>query len=36
MDLLGTAGSPVAKRVGPIIGVVVVLLWLLRRRKKKK
>lgn len=36
VDLLGTAGSPVAKRVGPIIGVLVVLLWLLRRRKKKK
>jgi carbon monoxide dehydrogenase subunit G len=36
VDLLGTAGSPVVKRVGPIIGVLVVLLWLLRRRKKKK
>jgi carbon monoxide dehydrogenase subunit G len=35
VDLLGTAGSPVVKRVGPIVGVVVVLLWLLRRRKKK-
>jgi carbon monoxide dehydrogenase subunit G len=36
VDLLGAAGSPVAKRVGPVIGVVVVLLWLLRRRKKRK
>ena len=36
VDLLGTAGSPVAKRVGPVIGVLIVLLWLLRRRKKKK
>jgi carbon monoxide dehydrogenase subunit G len=36
VDLLGTAGSPVVKRVGPIVGVLVVLLWLLRRRKKKK
>jgi carbon monoxide dehydrogenase subunit G len=36
VDLLGTAGSPVVKRVGPIVGVVVVILWLLRRRKKKK
>lgn len=36
VDLLGTAGSPVAKRVGPIVGVLVVVLWLLRRRKKKK
>ena len=36
VNLLGTAGSPVAKRVGPILGVLVVVLWLLRRRKKKK
>ena len=35
VDLLGAAGSPVVKRVGPIIGAVVVVLWLLRRRKKK-
>ncbi|MGD9798475.1 MAG: SRPBCC family protein [Acidimicrobiia bacterium] len=36
IDLLGSAGSPVAKRVGPVVGVVVVLLWLLRRRRKKR
>lgn len=36
VDLLGTAGSPVAKRVGPVVGVLVVVLWLLRRRKKQK
>ena len=36
VDLLGTAGSPVAKRVGPAVGVLVVVLWLLRRRRKKK
>ena len=36
VDLLDTAGGSVAKRVGPIIGVLVVLLWLLRRRKKRK
>ncbi|MGQ0831314.1 MAG: SRPBCC family protein [Microthrixaceae bacterium] len=30
VDLLGTAGSPVAKRVGPIVAVVAIL-WLLRR-----
>lgn len=35
VDLFETAGAPVAKRVGPIIGVLVVVLWLLRRRKKK-
>ena len=34
VDLLGTGGMPVAKRVGPVIGVLVVILWLLRRRKK--
>ena len=36
VDLLGTAGSPVVKRVGPIVGALVVVLWLLRRRSKKK
>jgi len=30
VDLLGAAGSPVAKRVGPILAVVAIL-WLLRR-----
>ena len=35
VDLLDSAGMPVAKRVGPVIGVLVVVLWLLRRRKKK-
>jgi carbon monoxide dehydrogenase subunit G len=36
VDLLGTAGAPVAKRVGPIIGVLVVVLWLMRRRRKRR
>jgi carbon monoxide dehydrogenase subunit G len=36
VDLFEHVGSPVAKRVGPIVGVLVVVLWLLRRRKKKK
>lgn len=36
VDLLDTAGGSVAKRVGPIIGVLVVVLWLLRRRRKRK
>ena len=36
VDLLGTAGSPVAKRVGPVVGVLVVVsCWLLRRRRKR-
>lgn len=34
VDLLGTAGAPVAKRVGPVLGIVVVVLWLLRRRRR--
>ena len=36
IDLLSTSGAPMAKRVGPVVGVLVVLLWLLRRRKKRK
>ena len=35
VDLLGTAGAPVAKRVLPVIGTLVVILWLLRRRRRK-
>jgi hypothetical protein len=36
IDLLGSAGAPVAKRVGPILGVLVVVLWLMRRRRKRR
>lgn len=36
VDLLDAAGGSVAKRVGPVVGVLVVVLWLLRRRKKRK
>jgi carbon monoxide dehydrogenase subunit G len=36
VDILQAAGNPVAKRIGPIVGVVVVLLWLLRRQRRKK
>jgi carbon monoxide dehydrogenase subunit G len=36
VDLIDTAGLPVAKRIGPIIGLVVVLLWLMRRRRKRR
>jgi hypothetical protein len=35
IDLLEHAGSPVAKRVVPLVAVAVVL-WLLRRRSKKR
>lgn len=34
VDLLGTAGAPVAKRIAPVFGVLVVVLWLLRRRRR--
>jgi carbon monoxide dehydrogenase subunit G len=36
IDLLDAGGAPIAKRVGPIIGVLVVVLWLLRRRRKHR
>jgi len=36
IDLLSTSGAPMAKRVGPVVGVLVVVLWLLRRRRKRK
>ena len=36
INLLDSAGAPVARRVGPIIGLVVVLLWLMRRRRKRR
>jgi carbon monoxide dehydrogenase subunit G len=36
IDLLSTTGAPMAKRVGPVVGVLVVVLWLLRRRKHRK
>lgn len=35
VDLLGTAGAPVAKRIAPVLGVLVVVLWLLRRRRAR-
>ena len=36
IDLLDAGGAPIAKRVGPIVGVLVVVLWLLRRRRKHR
>ncbi len=32
VDLMGTAGSSVIKRVGPVLVVLAVVAWLLRRR----
>jgi uncharacterized protein len=36
VDLVATAGAPVAKRAAPIIAVIFVTYWLLRRRGKRK
>lgn len=36
VDLVATAGAPVAKRAAPVIAIVFLLVWLLRRRAKKK
>ncbi len=38
VDLLGTAGAPVAKRVGPIVAAVALLwlLWVFLRRRRRK
>jgi hypothetical protein len=36
VDLVATAGAPVAKRAAPIIAVVFLSYWLLRRRSKRK
>jgi carbon monoxide dehydrogenase subunit G len=36
IDLFDAGGAPIAKRVGPIVGVLVVVLWLLRRRRKRR
>jgi carbon monoxide dehydrogenase subunit G len=36
VDLVATAGAPVAKRVAPFVAVVFVLFWLTRRRRRAK
>jgi carbon monoxide dehydrogenase subunit G len=36
VDLLGTAGSSVAKRVGPAVGAVLFLLWVFTRRRRRR
>ena len=33
IDLLGSAGPAVAKRLGPLLAAVLILIWLLRRRR---
>ena len=36
LDLVATAGAPVAKRAAPFVALVFLAYWLLRRRRKKK
>ena len=32
LDVLASDGAPLAKRLGPIVGLAVAVLWLVRRR----
>ena len=36
VDLVATAGAPVAKRAAPLVAVIFLAYWLLRRRRKRK
>lgn len=36
VDLLGTAGAPVAKRLAPVVALLFLVSWLLRRRRKRR
>ena len=36
VDLVATAGAPVARRVAPVVAVIFLTFWLLRRRRKNK
>ena len=36
VDLVATAGAPVAKRAAPVVAVIFLAYWLLRRRRKRK
>jgi len=36
LDLVATAGAPVAKRAAPLVALVFLAYWLLRRRRKSK
>jgi hypothetical protein len=36
VDLVATAGGPIAKRAAPLVAVVFLTYWLLRRRRKNK
>ena len=36
VDLMGTAGAPVAKRVAPVVALLFVTMWLVRRRRRRR
>jgi len=36
VDLVATAGAPIAKRAAPLVAAVFVLYWLTRRRRRKR
>lgn len=36
VDLLGTAGAPVAKRLAPVVALLFLVSWLLRRRRRHR
>jgi uncharacterized protein len=36
VDLVATAGAPVAKRAAPLVAVLFLTFWLLRRRRRRK
>ena len=36
VDLMSTAGAPVAKRAAPLVAILFLLVWLLRRRRKAR
>ena len=36
VDLLETAGAPMAKRVAPLVAVVFLMAWLFRRRRRSR
>ena len=36
VDLMGTAGAPVAKRVAPVAALLFLTVWLLRRRRRSR
>ena len=36
VNLMGTAGAPVAKRVAPVVALLFVTMWLMRRRRRRR